>query len=407
MFRVLQINVTLNTGSTGRIAEAIGLKIIQSGGESTIAYGREMRSSVSKVVKIGNIFDQVFHLVWTRLFDLHALGFSAGTKKLIKQIKAIDPDVIHLHNLHGYYINIKALFEFLKSFGKPIVWTLHDCWSFTGHCAYFDHVDCQKWKTGCYKCPLTKSYPASYLIDNSKLNFELKKKLFNSIYDLSVVTVSNWLMSKVDQSFLKYKREMVIYNGIDLSLFKPDASDNKVLNIDRPYILSVANIWDSRKGLNDLIKLRILLDLKINMVIVGLNDSQIEQLPQGVIGLPKTKDLNELVALYSGAKAFINPSATETFGMVTAEAMACGTPVVVYNATASPELVGEGTGYVVEKGNIDALYKAVSRILLDGKEKYSASCRRYAEIHFDQDKQYSMYISLYQKLIQKKGIHEK
>jgi len=397
---VLQINVTLNSGSTGRIAENIGKKIIQAGGVSYIAYGRRITETASFAIKIGTLYDLFIQGVQTRLFDKHSLGAKMATKDLIREISRINPDIIHLHNLHGYYLNIELLFSFLKEYNKPVVWTFHDCWPFTGHCTFFDHINCTKWESECFDCPLKSSYPASYLLDQSKVNFVIKKKLFTSLDNLSVVTVSNWLRGKVEKSFFRPALLQTIYNGIDLSIFKPGSSDiKKRFGIDgRKYILGVADRWSERKGFDDFLKLRKMIDPEILIFLVGLNSAQRLRLPKNIKGIRHTENIKDLAALYAEADVFVNPSILESFGMVTAEAMACGTPVVVYNCTASPGIVKPGTGYVVEKRDIKELHVAVMKIISDGKEKYSAECRRNAENLFDMEKQYSQYIDLYNKI---------
>jgi len=217
--KVFQISIEVNKNSVGKIAEQIGEEILRNKGESYITYARSCLPSKSKTIKIGNRFDLYYHGVQTRLFDTHCLHSKRATNNLIKQIDKIAPDIIHLHHIHGYFIHMEILFNYLKKKNYPVVWTFHDCWSFTGHCAFFDTVDCNKWKTLCYDCELKKSYPASYLIDRSTKNFELKKKLFTSLDNLTIVPVSLWLQDLVKQSFLKNQKMELIKNGVDISVF--------------------------------------------------------------------------------------------------------------------------------------------------------------------------------------------
>jgi putative colanic acid biosynthesis glycosyltransferase len=398
MPKVLQICVEGNTGSTGTIAESIGKIALNSGWESYIAYGRFPRESDSKLIKIGNYWDIFLHGIETRIFDRHGLGSRGATKKLIKKIIQIEPDVIHLHHLHGYYINIEILFKFLSESNIPVVWTFHDCWSITGHCAYFDYIGCDKWKTECNKCPQMKEYPASIFIDRSKKNFYLKKSLFNSVDNLTIVSVSNWLNDIVEKSFMKKVSRKVIYNGVDIELFKPSSSNNikEKFSIESKFLIfGLATTWSKRKGLEDFIKLSKNIDENTIMILVGLNTSQIKTLPKNIIGLQRTENQQELVDLYVASDVFMNLSVEETFGLTTAEALSCGTPVIVYDATASPELVDSQTGIIVEKNNIQNLLLAIEEIKKNGKSFYTAYCRSRAEKYFDKNIRFKEYFDLY------------
>jgi len=251
MRTLLQINSVVNSGSTGRIAEEIGQTAISQGWESYIAYGRNKRLSQSQLIKIGTDWDIKMHGLQTRLFDRHGLGSKSATQIFIKQIEAIKPDIIHLHNIHGYYLNIEVLFNFLASTQIPVLWTLHDCWPFTGHCVYFDFVGCKKWLTQCNNCPQTRTYPASFFLDRSTQNFNLKKELFTGVHNLTLVPVSQWLANLLRQSFLKNLPIQVINNGIDIETFKPVPSNNlrfKFKLQSKFIIIGVANIWSERKG---------------------------------------------------------------------------------------------------------------------------------------------------------------
>ena len=227
---LLQINVTCNQGSHGKIAEQIGSLALKNGWRSVIAYSRGNAESESETIKIGNRLNMYWHGFESRIFDNHGLSSRLATKKLVKQILDIHPDIIHLHNIHGYYLNYKILFEFLKEYNHPVVWTLHDCWSITGHCSHFVSANCKRWKTKCFDCPLkSKNYPKSYLFDRSTQNYFDKKAAFSSINNLHIISVSNWLNDIVKESFLNYANLHVIHNGIDISTFKPieTEKDNK------------------------------------------------------------------------------------------------------------------------------------------------------------------------------------
>jgi putative colanic acid biosynthesis glycosyltransferase len=400
--KVLQINSGYNIGSTGRIAESIGKKVIDIGGESVVAYGRNANAGVSKTFKIGNKTDQAWHLINTRVFDTHGFHSTGATKELIVYIKSYNPDVIHLHNLHGYYLNIEVLFNYLATKDIPIVWTLHDCWSFTGHCAYYDAVGCYKWETECHSCPQTKKYPASFLMDRSRNNFLEKRELFNSLSNLILVPVSNWLKGEVEKSFLKQKHIRRIYNGVDINTFRPvkDSNIREKYGIGNMFMMiGVASIWTSRKGLEDYIELSNKLNDNEVIVLVGLSEKQLSQLPSNIIGIKRTENMHELAALYSTSDIILNLSYEETFGLTTVEGMSCGTPGIVYNKTASPELITKEVGFIVEAGNMEQLLNAIATIKKQGKAYYSENCRRRAEEYFNKDDRYQEYLELYKEML--------
>ena len=399
MPKIIQICVEGNSGSTGTIAEAIGKIAISHGWESFIAHGRFTRPSESKTIKIGKSLGIFLHGLQTRFFDRHGLGSKHATEKLVEQIKEIKPDIIHLHHLHGYYINIEVLFEFLAKANIPVIWTFHDCWSITGHCTHFDFVGCEKWKTECNHCPQINEYPASLFIDRSRKNFYLKKKLFISVENLTVVSVSNWLNNVVGKSFMGKLSRKVIYNGIDLNMFSPNNLNNSIRERfiigEKFIILGLATTWSNRKGLQDFIELSKHIDTNKIIILVGLSSSQIKTLPKNILGLQRTESQQELRDLYVACDVFINLSVEETFGLTTAEALACGTPAIVYNATASPELVDINTGIVVEKQNIKGLLLAIEEIKNNGKSYYTQACRSRAIDLFNKETRFNDYFDLY------------
>ena len=400
MPKVLQICVEGNRGSNGTMAEGIGELLISKNWESYIAFGRFKRPSKSKTIQIGSKTGILFHGLLTRLFDLHGLGSIIATYRLVKKIEKIKPDIIHLHHLHGYYINIIILFKYLKKLKTPIVWTFHDCWSFTGHCTHFDHVNCNKWETYCSKCPQLKEYPKTYFIDRSHKNFNLKKRLFGSIKNLTIVSVSSWLDNVVSKSFFTNASREVILNGIDISKFTITEKIKKRVHLENKFtILGVATSWNSRKGLSDFKSLSKLLRENEIIVLVGLSKSQIKKLPKKIIGISKTENQLELSDLYNSSDVFLNLSVEETFGLTTAEALACGTPAIVYNSTASPELIDSKTGIVVKKNDISGLLDAIQEIKSKGKLFYSKSCRKRAVKLFNRDKRFKQYFELYNRLI--------
>lgn len=405
MKTVLQINTVINSGPVGGITEGIGQSAIENGWVSYIAYGRNEKKSKSNSLKIGTKLDVYLHGLKSLLFDKHGFGSAKATRNIIKQIIEINPDIIHLHNLHGYYINIKLLFNFLFSANIPVVWTLHDCWPITGHCVYFDFVKCEKWKTGCYDCPQKNAYPRSLFIDRSRENYSSKKLLFNSSKSLTIVAVSNWLANIVSNSFLSGYPIKVINNGINTSIFRMDylntvRSDYHLEN--KFIILGVSNGWNYRKGLSDFLELSKYIEPDIQIVLIGLSNQQISLLPSNIIGLNKTENIQKLIQFYSAADIFISTSVEETFGLTIVEAMACGTPVIVYNTTACPEVVSESTGIVVEKNNILALVSAIKTIRKNGKEYYSNSCKNRVKSLYDKRDRFLDYIKLYNNLLTEK-----
>jgi len=402
--RVLQIDSCCNVFSTGKIAEGIGKEIIKSGGESYIAYGRYANESESKKIKIGNRFDQAFHLILTRLFDKHGFGSKRSTIKFIKKIEKIKPDIIHLHDIHGYYINIEILFEYLRTKNIPVVWTMHSCWAITGHCAHFDKVNCFRWKEKCYKCPQKTSYPASYLFDRSYKNYYKKKSLFTSLNKVKIVAVSNWIKNYLIDSFLNKYEIRVIYNGIDTNLFKiKESMIKEKYGIQNKFIiLGVAAQWTERKGLKDFIYLSKYLDKKSIIVLIGLKKYMKSKMPENILGIELIKNPEELADFYSAADVYFNPTWEDTFPTTNLEALSCGTPVITYNTGGSPESIDSETGFVVEKGNVKDALIFINIIKDKGKLSFREKCRDRALKYFDQTKNFKQYIELYKELIDEK-----
>jgi len=400
--KILQINTSVNSGSTGRIAEDIGKVLIANNHESHIAYGRGNKSSVSQLIIIGSDWDIYIHGLMTLLFDRHGFGSKQATIRLVKEITKINPDVIGLHNIHGYYLNIEILFEFLLKSNKPVVWTLHDCWPFTGHCSYYDSIACEKWKTQCHHCPKKKNYPSSYLFDESKNNYTKKKQIFNSISNINFITPSHWLAAELKCSFLKNHNIRVIHNGIDLDLFRPISSDlDKKFNIlQKKVILGVASIWDNRKGMNDFLELGASLPSNYQIVLIGLNEMQIRSMPHEIIGISRTENIKELAAWYSLADVFVNPTTQDNFPTTNIEALACGTPVITYNTGGSPEAIDEHTGRVVNKGDIEELKGAIHEFSQMNREQLVHRCRQRAINIFEKDKLFLDYVGIYEKLVE-------
>ena len=394
MSTLLQINITSNWGSTGKIAEAIGAAAMAHGWESYIAYGRWCNPSQSHLIKIGGACNKYFHYAEQRIFDNEGLCSRNATKRLIRTIEVIKPDVVQLHNIHDHYLNYRILFEYLNQSGIKVVWTFHDCWAFTGHCFHFVTAGCEKWKTGCSNCPMKSVLPKT-LLDRSKKNFELKRELFGRCENLTIVACSDWMAGFVRQSFLKDKRIEVIKNGVDLVVFRPLERSCG----DGTYsILAVSSVWNKEKGLFDLYRLRELLPEKYSITIVGLSSKQMQQLPSGINGIERTQNVDELVRLYSDADVLINPTYADTFPTVNLEALACGTPIITYRTGGSPEAVSPETGYVVEQGDVVGMAEAIKTVCGKDRSEFTAACRKRAEEHFDKDKCFERYVGVYEGL---------
>lgn len=362
--KVLQINSVCGYGSTGRIAADLSRYLTQSGDDCLIAYGRGQAPDDVKSFRIGTDFDVNLHGVCSRITDKHGFYSKRATQRFIRSAGEYDPDIIHLHNLHGYYLHLPTLFEWLRECGKPIVWTLHDCWAFTGHCSYFDFVGCDRWKTGCHDCPQKREYPASFVMDHSESNFKEKKEWFTSIPKLQIITPSNWLKDLAKQSFFKNYPIATIHNGIDLNQFKPTGSSFREKNhlTNKTMLLSVANVWESRKGFDYLLELSQRLDDTFCIVVVGLTEQQCHSLSNHMLGITRTDDLNELVKIYSAADIFLNPTLEDNYPTTNLEAIACGTPVITFDTGGCSETVSAGCGYVVPKGNLEEMISQVKRL---------------------------------------------
>ena len=396
--KVLQINSVCGIRSTGRICTDLADVLAKNGHECKIAYGRETVPEKYKDIsyRIGSETDVKLHALKARFFDTAGFGSAKSTKMLVKKIREYDPDVIHLHNIHGYYLNIKTLFDFLTEMDKPIVWTLHDCWAFTGHCAHFDYKGCLRWKTGCYDCPQSRCYPASIFLDRSKQNWQEKRDLFSGVKDLTLIAPSEWLASLVRTSFLGKYPVHVICNGIDLETFKPTNSNfrEKFGLGDRIIVLGVASIWSERKGLRDFDRLAALLPQDTyKIVLVGVDDAQKKSISPNILCIRRTDSAAELAEIYTAAGVFVNPTREEVFGLVNVEALACGTPVITYNTGGSPESLTEKCGRVVEKGNVRALAQQIEEVCMSG-ELTQKECQMRAA-SFDKQKCFEKYIELY------------
>ena len=397
--KILQINSVCGIGSTGRIATDIHNILIEQGNQSYIAYGRDLPKNCDNAIRIGTKIDNYAHVAKTRLLDKHGFGSKKATKEFIEKVKELDPDIIHLHNIHGYYINIEVLFNYLKEANKPVIWTLHDCWAFTGHCSHFDYIGCEKWKTGCFDCPQKNEYPKSLIVDNSQWNFEKKKEFFKGIENLTIVTPSKWLTKLVEESFLGKYRIKVIHNGVDLEIFKPINSDFRKNNniLDKYIILGVANVWTEKKGFHYFLQLAKELEENEVIVLVGLTEKQKKVLPRNFIGISRTHNIKELAEIYSTADVYLNPTLEDNFPTVNLEAQACGTPVVTFDTGGSPESIDVNTGRVVEKGNLNQVINEIYSIKQKPLPEYQIIER--SKKYYKKSERYQEYLNLYTSLL--------
>ena len=398
MPKLLQINVTANWGSTGKIAEQIGLCAQSHGWESYIAYGREANPSKNILIKVGRMADVYEHYAENILLDNEGLASRHATKKFLRQVDEIKPDVVHLHNIHDHWLNYQKLFKYLADRNIPVVWTQHDQWATTGHCM-FNLCGCERWKDECHDCPMSKWYS----LDKSHRNHRLKKELLKAIPSLTIVPVSEWMGRNIRQSHLENRHVQVIHNGIDIHTFSPQTGDVRErygIPKDRKIILGVAAVWDSRKGLDDFYDLskRLSAD-EYSIVIVGRLTEKARVVIDGcqIVFVDRTQNQQELAMVYSMADVFVNPTYADMFPTVNLEALACGTPVITYRTGGSPEAIDEGTGIVVEQGNVEALADAIRKMKVSPLS--SDDCRMRAEHNFDKDKCFEKYMGLYDRLL--------
>ena len=395
--KLLQINVTANWGSTGKIAEQIGLCAMEHGWDSYIAYGRMMNPSKNNLIRIGSQWDVYEHYAEGKFFDNEGLASRQATKDFLEKVDEIKPDVVHLHNIHDHYLNYRLLFAYFAKNEIPVIWTQHDQWATTGHCMY-NLCGCERWKTECHDCPLVKWYS----LDRSRRNYQLKKRLLADVPSLTIVPVSEWLANNIRQSHLKDRPMQVIHNGIDIHTFSPqptNAHERYGIDKSKKIVLGVAALWDARKGLNDFYALaQRLPSEEYAIVIVGQQTEKAREINNAcqMVFVDRTQNALELAQLYSSASVFVNPTYQDNYPTTNLEAMACGTPVVTYRTGGSPESVDEETGIVVEQGDVAGLEEAVKRLSSWNSQN---ACRQKALRDFDKTKCFNPYIALYNKLI--------
>ena len=419
MKKLLQINPVMRTNtSTGRIMKEIGELAMANGWESYVAYsgGRDgLMHTTSVPVPVGDRLSVAWHAVQTRLLDRHGLASTKATKEFIKRIDEIRPDIVHIHNIHGYFLNYEILLDYLSHSDIQVVWTVHDCWLYTGHCYHYDLARCTRWKTRCHHCPQKHKFPASWLVDRSARNWEDKKKAFTSMPKdrLTIVPVSDWIRREMSESFLKDFDYQTIHNGIDIDAFCPKPQgDGKVRARygigDRHIILGVASIWSDEKGLGDFVRLAGKLNGDEIIVLVGIDRKMLDDrlaeegaqtLGNRFVTVKRTADTGQLAELYSAATAFVKPTWQDNYPTVNLEAISCGTPVVTYRTGGSVEAISEDTGIIVEQGDIEGIISAVRKIESLGRDCFRDKCRSLAEKNFRKEDRYAEYIELYDRLL--------
>lgn len=398
--KVLQINFVNGTKSTGRTCQELAEYLNEHGHEAFVAcsFGQNHHYEYH----VGTYFEKKAHALFSRMFGNQGYYSRISTYKLLKHIDAMNPDIIHLRNLHGNFINLGMLFKYISTNNFPTVMTLHDTWFYTGKCCFYTEANCFRWQNECGTCPQLRKDNPSWLIDRTRKNLLDKKTWIQEIPRLAVIGVSDWITNEAKKSILNSASIISrIYNWIDLEEFKP-AENGKIRGsmglVDDFLIIGVASVWDERKGLSKFIELSHMISNKMKIVLIG-KISKEYSLPSNIISIPETHSKEELAQYYSMADVFVTFSKEESFGKVTAEALACGTPAISYDSTANSEIVGEGCGYVVEPDDIDEVMNAIKKINSVGKGAYSDKCRNFVLDNFNKDDRIADYLDVYDKLL--------
>ena len=404
MVRIVQINGGAK-GSTGKIMMGIADVARAQGHEvmcaSPITTTNRDAGEDCGYYRIGTFNSRRLNVALARITGFNGCFAWFETYKLLKKIDEFKPDIIHLHNLHDSYINLSMLFSYIKKHNVPTVWTLHDCWAFTGQCPHFTIVKCDKWKVGCHNCPQYKEYPAS-LYDNTKKMWQLKKKWFTGVKNMTIVTPSEWLAGLARESYLKQYPIEVINNGIDLNVFKPTHSNFREryeIPAEKHIILGVSFAWGYRKGLDCFVEMAEKLGEQYQIVLVGTDDEIDKNLPHNIISIHRTQNQKELAEVYSAADVFVMPTREENYPTVNMEAIACGTPVVTFDTGGSPEMLDDKTGIVVKANDIEATKKAIKDIC----EKKKCNDEEYIDAYSkksDMKKRFAEYIELYANVLE-------
>ena len=404
IMKIIQINSVCGIGSTGRIATDLYQVLAQKGHECCIAYGRKLAPEGIPAYRIGSDMDVSLHAAYTRITDRTAFASKKATRKLIDMIIGYNPDIIHLHNLHGYYIHLGVLFQYLNQVKKPVIWSLYDCWPFTGHCCHFDYIGCEQWRTGCRHCKQKREYPASVLFDQSKKNYQQKKSLIRGCDSLVLVSPTQWLSDLLKDSYLNQFPTYFIPSGIDLEVFRPMESNfRECYGLSNQFIvLGVSNGFSKFKGLDYFVRLAKQLPEEYQLILIGVSKEQRHRFPRKVILIDRTNDAAELARYYSMADVFVNPTLQETQGLTNIEALACGTGVVTFNSGGSADCIDKSCGFVVERDNFEELLQTVIQACQCPFER--KACIQKAT-DYDKNKLYDDYIELYKEVLGKGGSH--
>lgn len=397
--KIVQINAVCGSGSTGKICVEISKALNDEGIENYIAYTNG-KSTYPYSFCYSNKMNIKLNAFFSKLIGNYGFNSKKNTRYLIKKLEEINPDIVHIHNIHGHDVDLKMLYKYLSKKNKAVVVTFHDCWMFTGYCVHFDYIHCDKWQSKCCDCPQRKKY--SWLFDKSERLYNLKKNSLLSIKNMIIVTPSVWLKNIVAKSFLKDIQTEVINNGIDIDLFNPQKSNVRPkygISSNKKIVLGIALSFSERKGSEYFIELAEKLDDDYLIVLIGLSNNQIKDLPENILGLQKTANQIELAQFYSEASVFVNPTLEDNFPTVNLESLACGTPVITFDTGGSVESITEITGKVVPQRDVTALKNAIVEICSKDKSYYIAECRKQAAELYDSKKQYKKYISVYKKLI--------
>jgi len=401
--KVLQINAVYNYSSTGRSTTELHNALKHKGVESFVVCSRIYNSN-DEVYRMGSECEIKYHGLMSRVFGKQGCFSKNSTKKMLKYIDSIKPDIVHLRNLHSNYINFPILLSYLAENGIATVVTLHDCWFFTGKCMHYTNDNCYKWQTGCGNCKKLRRDNKSYFFDRTSQMWSDKKRLFESIPRLAVIGVSDWITNEGRKSILASAKIIRrIYNWVDTKKFHPvDSHQLKIeMNLNNKFIiLGIASIWSNEKGLSKFIELSNVLDDDECIMLIGNIDDTIK-LPDNIINIKAINDVSKLVQYISIGDVFIQLSTEETFGKVVVEAMACGLPVITNKFTANPELVNNSVGTVIDEISINSIKNAINSIKANGKNYYSEKCREFAVQNFTMDYCIDQYYELYKELINK------
>lgn len=391
-----------NFGSTGTIIREIGQCAEKKGFSCFYAYPdtkRNRKIEDHDIIICSDLRRKIAEKlsIYTGLRDIWLIW---ETRKFLKKIDLIKPDIIHLNNLHDTYLNLYMLFKYIKKNNIQVVWTLHDCWAFTGHCPHYSMVKCDRWKFGCGKCKQLKYYPYAK-VDRTKIMWILKRRWFTGVPKIQLITPSKWLAEQVSESYLNNYPIKIINNGIDLSIFKPTESLFRYTHnlVDKHIILGVSTDWSNKKGLDIFIELSSKLDSNYVIVLIGTDENIEKILPSNIISIRRTHNQKELAEIYSIADVFVNATKEEVFGLVNVESLACGTPVITFNSGGSPECISTKCGYVLHENNITELINKI-KYVCENKPFSKANCIKHAK-KFNKNIKYNEYIDLYFNLLGK------